>query len=276
MQRYAWIALVLALALSPILARPALAEDIGKKMEREYGVVDRSTTEGRRFNDRLSSIVRRTSKALGYTPRSAKLLGGRRKKTDKVINAFALGDGRIYVTLGLMRLVDQDPDAEAQIAFVVGHELTHVTQRHVRHQQNKARNAGIAAAVIGILTRDRTAATAARLGASAYVSSYGRRDEYRADRGGLKAMYGAGYNLDAAVSMLQHLKEQGGKQDKFINGLFGSHPITGNRINRIKKQTADIRAGRDTPIPSEKELRRQEKEEKKKARAERRRRRRGE
>ena len=258
-----WLTACLLLPLAAVSARAA---DVGAQVEKQYGVVDRSTAEGRRLNDRLDRIVSRMSKAVGFQPKSAKLLGGKSKKADKVVNAFALGDGRIYVTLGLMRLVDKDPQAEDEVAFVVGHEMTHVVEKHLRKQQKKAGAASVAAVLLGVLTRDRDIYRAANLAAAAYVSSYGRRDEYRADKGGLKGMHAAGYRMEAAVQMLKHLKEQGGKQNKFINGLFGSHPITENRIKRIQKQIADIRAGRDTPVPSDKELKRQERRARKQAR----------
>jgi len=259
MTRRILLTTVLALSSLTLLGQPARAEDIGAKMEREYGVVDRSTTEGRRLSDRLDRIVRRISGALGYSLKSAKLLGGKTEKNDKVVNAFALGDGRIYVTLGLMRLVDQDSTAEDQVAFVVGHEVTHVVEKHVGEQQRKILNVGIAAILLGLLTKDRTVAQAAEIGASAYVSHYSRVDEYEADKGGLKAMYSAGYEMNAAVTMLKHLQAQGGGgQGKFVNGLFGSHPITENRIARIKQQIADIRAGRVSGAPTEEELKRDE------------------
>ncbi len=45
----------------------------------------------------------------------------------KTVNAFALPGGHIYVYSGLMKLADD----EAELASVIGHEIAHVTQRHV-------------------------------------------------------------------------------------------------------------------------------------------------
>src|SRR5205085_1469343 len=119
---------------------------------------------------------------------SAKLLGGRSDKHDKVINAFALPDGRIYVTLGLIRAIGNSSEPEDELGFVVGHEVTHVTEKHSAAQQGKAVQAGLLSILLGAVTRNKTIAQAAGVGATAYVSSFGRKDEYAADRGGLIAM----------------------------------------------------------------------------------------
>src|SRR5687768_9157969 len=94
-------------------ARAQSSQDVGVQMEREYGVVSDSTSEGRRANDLLNSSVTRIVRAFNadrryrnFQLRSSKVLGGRSAKHDKVINAFALPDGRIYVTLGLIRALD--------------------------------------------------------------------------------------------------------------------------------------------------------------------------
>ena len=53
---------------------------------------------------------------------------------SKTVNAFAIPGGRIYVTRGMLNLVDND----AQLAGVLGHELAHVTLRHVSQRDRKS------------------------------------------------------------------------------------------------------------------------------------------
>lgn len=246
---------VLALALAVLPAAPVRAEDIGRQIEKQYGVVARNTEEGRRLWAQLDRVTQRITGAVGYSLRSATLLGGRSAKTDDVLNAFALPDGRIYVTLGLMRAVQKGDNPDAELAFIVGHEMTHVKEKHGKRQSEKALTAGILGAVVGILG-GRTAGDVAGLAGNAYVSSHSRRDEYRADKGALLAMQRAGYPLEAGPMALQRLREKYGDGNKTMTGWFGSHPLTRNRIARAHDIIRDIRAGREVPDRSERDLRR--------------------
>lgn len=228
---------VALLGLSVSAVRPALAQetDTGREMEKQYGVVGRNTPEGRALNDQLDRVTQKITAAVGYKLRSAKLLGGADAKTDKVVNAFALPDGRIYVTLGLMREIQKAPDSDAELAFVVGHETTHVVKHHGESQQKAAVGAGVAAILIGAATRSRAAGTLANVGGSAYVMHFSRDDEYEADRGGLMAMNKAGYPPEGAINMLKRLQDVSGAQpNPTLNGWFGTHPLTGNRVKKIQ------------------------------------------
>jgi predicted Zn-dependent protease len=55
------------------------------------------------------------------------------------------------------------------------------------------------------------------------------------------AMHRAGFDLDGAVAMLSRLRAEGEESNRLMNGWFGSHPLTGNRIERVKEMIADLR-----------------------------------
>jgi predicted Zn-dependent protease len=246
-------------------AAPAAAQrtqDIGTQIEREYGVLSDDSRDGRKYNAMLDEVVSRVVRGVNVGNResdfrlsSAKILGGRTQKGDQVVNAFALPDGRIYVTLGLMRLLDNSRYPEDELAFVVGHEVTHVAEHHAQSQTKKALPVSLAAILLGAVTKSRAIGQAAGLGAQAYSSSFSRKDEYRADKGGLMAMRQAGYDLNAAVDMLKRLQAQGGSRSKTITGWFGSHPLTENRVERIREMIADMDSGREPDDRSESQLR---------------------
>ena len=244
--------LLMGLSLVTATAPAARAQgDVGRQMEREYGVLERESSEGRRFNSQLDEVVDRIVRAVNsesnrgdFRLKSAKILGGRSSKHDKVVNAFALPDGRIYVTLGLMRALENSSRPDDELAFVVGHEVAHVTEKHGRSQQKASITAGVAAILLGAVTKSSAVSQIAGLGANAYVAKYSRTDEYDADKHGLMAMHRAGYDPDAAVSMLNRLKGSGEDSNRLVNGWFGSHPLTTNRMQRVKAYIADLEAGR--------------------------------
>ncbi|MFN3650888.1 MAG: M48 family metallopeptidase [Armatimonadota bacterium] len=256
--RKQWMKYLLPILMVGALVAPAApaaaqrSQDIGQQMEQEYGVLGSNSREGRMWNSMLDNVVDRVVGAVNsqkdqgdFRLRSAKILGGRSEKHDRVMNAFALPDGRIYVTLGLLRALQDSQKPEDELAFVVAHEVTHVAERHSQNQQQKAIGAGLLGAVLGAVTKSRAVDQVIGLGANAYVSHYSREDEYRADKGGLKAMHRAGYDTRYAATMLKRLESKGESQNGFINGLFGSHPLTQNRVNRVKEMSSNLEAGRN-------------------------------
>lgn len=158
---------------------------------------------------------------------------------DRKLNAMALPDGRVYVTTAFMQALAQRPDDE--LAAILGHEATHVAQRHHAGQQNRA----IAGAVLGALVGKAVAgapSTGARVGGSLTAATYSRDDEYRADAGSVKLLAIAGYDPYAMGRVLGMLKDRYGRGDAKIAivGWFASHPDTGKRIenaNRVAGET---------------------------------------
>jgi predicted Zn-dependent protease len=249
--------LALVLAFMALVA-PVRAADVGRDMEREYGVVSTGTEEGARLNANLNEVVRRVTNAIDFKVRSATLVGGRSAKRDKVINAFALPDGRIYMTLGLMREAMKGRYPDADLAFVVGHEVTHVKEQHSKHQQRKSITAAIAGALAAAALGARGSAVSdwGNLAGNVVGSHFSRVDEYRADKGGLIAMHSAGYDMNGAIELLEVLLREGGDDNRTINGWLGSHPITRNRIARVRELISDVDHGRPTGTPSERDLER--------------------
>jgi predicted Zn-dependent protease len=193
--------------------------------------------------ERIVQGVNSQKHASNFKFRGAKILGGRDAKHDQVVNAFALPDGRIYVTYGLLKLLRDSQYPEDELAFVVGHEVTHVAEHHSAGQQKKALPYYLGAILLGQVARSDAANQALGLGLQAKTASFSRKDEYAADKGGLLAMEQVGYDPRAAATMLRRLKGPS-DQNKFMNGLFGSHPITDNRIARVQEMVGDMESGR--------------------------------
>lgn len=244
------ITLLLSLALCVVLTSlPSQAQDIGRALEREYGVITRDTEEGRAANETLDRVVGRISTAIGTTVKSAKMLGGRDKERDKEINAVALPDGRVYVMIGLWNAVKEYPDAEARLAFVVGHEMTHIVRKHSRRQMEGSILGAIGGAIVASIFGGSASSvrTWSQIGSGVLEGHYSRKDEYDADRGGLAAMNKAGYPMEAAVAMMEQIREKYGDKRTPILAWFASHPPTANRVARLKQLIEGIRSGTLTP-----------------------------
>jgi predicted Zn-dependent protease len=159
-----------------------------------------------------------------------------------VVNAFAVPGCFIYVTRGLMGLVN----SEAELASVLAHELGHIVGNHSEQQQKRSiwRNVGVAA--VGVLTgSDRLAAIAGEA-AAFFGLRYSRKQEYEADDLGLATMKAAGFDPFEAADMLGALgrNEQfmaatrSTDQAKAIPEWARTHPLTENRIARAREGAA--------------------------------------
>ena len=158
---------------------------------------------------------------------------------DDDINAFAAPGGYVFVTRGLLAILDN----EAELAGVLAHEIGHVTQRHYVNAM-RSNNLMGAAMDVGMLLGD--AATQGQ--ASAEQREFGQRvvnaskqlyargldkgDEYDADAMALRLMTLAGYDPYAFVAVMQKLDARTGN-DSAMALLLQTHPRPADRLKAM-------------------------------------------
>ena len=145
---------------------------------------------------------------------------------DPVVNAFALPNGGIYLSVGLLARLQN----EAQLAHVLSHEIAHVVQRHGL-QQHRSRKATIIAAHIADLALFGT--SLAYLPAIGALASYSREGEMEADQLALGYMAQAGYPLEGAEQLFQLLQEVKEKESVW-GSVYSSHPDNQQRVQIAK------------------------------------------
>src|SRR5215831_8577386 len=122
-------------------------------------------------------------------------------------NAFAIPGGGIYVSRGLLALVNR----EDELAGVLGHEMAHVTERHSAKQQRKGLFSGLLSlpgrVVGGVVGEDLGALVnaPATVLSGVRMSAYSRGQENESDRIGIATAATAGYEPDALADMLLRL-----------------------------------------------------------------------
>jgi predicted Zn-dependent protease len=175
---------------------------------------------------------------------------GQRKFTffpvrEGTINAFALPGGFIGVNYGTV-LASRN---ESELAGVVGHEIAHVTQRHIARtfraqgQQSIAQTAAILAAVlIGAIAGGGDAmqgAIAIAQGAAAQQQvNFTRSNEYEADRVGIGFVAGAGFDPNGMATFFETMSRRTGLAGQYIPEMIQSHPVNTNRIAEAKARAA--------------------------------------
>jgi len=157
---------------------------------------------------------------------------------DPSPNAFALPGGYVFVTRGLLDLMNN----EAELASVLGHEIGHVTARHSVHQMSEQQLAQLALGVGAILSP-----TVAQLGGAASQGlgllflKYSRDDERQADDLGFRYALNQGYDvryMDDVFRSLQRLGEA--SKESPLPSWLATHPGEAERIQTIDSKLAQL------------------------------------
>lgn len=176
---------------------------------------------------------------------------------DKSVNAFALPGGYFGVHLGLIGLVDT-PD---ELASVLAHELTHVTQRHIARGMGRQSAQApwiLASTILAILVATRsTSASTDALSQGALAASqaagiqsrlnFSRDMEREADRIGFTLMQPAGYAPEGFVGMFNKLALAARLNDNGNYPYLRSHPLTTERIADMSLRIQDFGAATNQP-----------------------------
>jgi predicted Zn-dependent protease len=161
-----------------------------------------------------------------------------------VPNAWALPGGKIAVNRGLLLELED----EAELAAVLGHEVTHAAARHGAQAQERAMvaQAGMIAAAV-TLGDDEDANVvlgAAALGTALITTKYGRDAELQSDRYGIRYMAKAGYDPQGAVSLQQKFVALSkGRKPGWLEGMFASHPPSEERVAANQRHAAGLPPG---------------------------------
>jgi len=165
---------------------------------------------------------------------------------DGSINAFTTGGGYVYIFRGLLSYMN----SEAQLAAVIGHEIAHVTARHVAKGATKSTAASILTIAAIILTGSPVLADLASIGSAAWVQGYGREAEAEADAIGMKYMVRAGYDPKGMREVFEVFKAQEsfeiasaraeGRQPNIYHGVFSDHPAPDDRAAAANLRTAGM------------------------------------
>lgn len=162
---------------------------------------------------------------------------------DDSINASAFLGGVVQLHTGLFLYADN----ESELASVIAHEITHVTQRHIaRYLESQSRStpltiAGLVGSVALAVVNPQAgmAALQTTLGLKMQAAiNYTRDNEFEADRIGLRLLHNAGFDPEAMAGFFQKLADK----YQFASTpppMLLTHPLPSSRIAEARSRAQD-------------------------------------
>ena len=157
-----------------------------------------------------------------------------RVPNDHRPNAFAVPDGRIFVTAGLLAFVEN----EAQRATVLGHEIAHVVEDHTLESIRRSRSDEKRNKLIGAAAGAAVGAVIARVVNSFLRGKYTRQQEREADLVGAEIAMSSGFDPEEGAKLFEKLRDRFGRKGWGVgNALMQDGP------------SEAVAAASDVPIP---------------------------
>lgn len=161
---------------------------------------------------------------------------------NNVINAFAVPGGHIAMHTAILT----KSESESELASVVAHEISHVTQRHISRKLENSRydswlalGALLAAAAAGGADAAQAAFGVANASIIDRQLTYSRSYETEADSLGIRLLSRAGFDPEAMPRFFQRLLSESRISKSYAPEFLRSHPLT---INRIAESSERVRA----------------------------------
>lgn len=240
--RLLWTTLALTLlagcAVNPVTGRRQLVlisesqeiqigQENAEQVVRALGLVD---------SDTLQAYVQRLGAALAARSERPELPWTFRVVEDPTPNAFALPGGYIFITRGLMTLLD----TEAELASVLGHEIGHVTARHAVTQLSRAQLAQIGLTLGQVFVPElQPLGGALGAGLNLLFLKYGRDAERQSDELGFRYASELGYDLREMADVFEALARVGEREGQSpLPSWQATHPAPAERIEAVRAMLA--------------------------------------
>ena len=159
------------------------------------------------------------------------------------LNAFVMHGGKVVFYSGI---VEQLKLTDAEIAAIMGHEMTHALEEHSKNKAGATALTNIAVNIGKSYAGSKLGEQGADvidLGSRYGIGlPYSRNLESKADRGGLMLMAKAGYNPEAAVSVWKKMNQIDSSNNSALIKFASTHPSNNDRIADLQKSMAEAKA----------------------------------
>lgn len=217
-----FVSLPMPKATAPTAREPAAQRENARILASYGGTYD---------NARLQAMIEKTVDRLVAASERPDLKFKVTILNSPAINAFALPDGRLYITRGLIALAND----KAELASVLAHEMGHVIARHAAIREEQARQVAIIGHVVSDVLSDPQVGALALAKSKLTLAAFSRAQEFEADGIGVGISARAGFDPYGASRFLSDmqrnadLKASDGAGPRGVDFL-SSHPATPERV----------------------------------------------
>lgn len=155
---------------------------------------------------------------------------------DDSVNAFAVPGGHIYVHSGLIKAAAN----EDELAGVMAHEINHGVARHGTRQMTQQYGYSLVLQLLLGQSPGQLSQLAASLFGQAGTMAYSRGMENQADYLGVETMARAGYDPKGMLTFFTKLDSMQTQQPSQLAQFFSSHPLTAERVERVKTAISQL------------------------------------
>jgi len=184
-------------------------------------------------NPRLEALITQTVDKLVAASERPNLKYRATILNSPAINAFALPNGQLYVTRGLLALASDT----SELASVLSHEMAHVIARHAAIREDQVRQAALVSRVASDVFNDPQMGAMALARSKIALASFSRAQELEADGVGVGISARAGFDPYGAVRFLTAMGRNAELRQPANNGVdqrfldfLSSHPATPDRL----------------------------------------------
>ncbi|WP_159783061.1 M48 family metallopeptidase [Sodalinema gerasimenkoae] len=170
---------------------------------------------------------------------------------SEVVNAAALAGGQLFVTTAFL----EEVESENELAFVLGHELGHLSARDGLRSLGRGIFVLLGSLVLNF-GHEGSGPDVIGYTLNLNRLNYSRSQEYAADEYGLESVVG---HYGHGANSLDFFERLAARKEAFPEGLvraseyFQTHPLTENRIQHldaIAREEGWSMTGETTPVPS--------------------------
>lgn len=148
---------------------------------------------------------------------------------DPSINAFSAPNGNIYVTRGLLEIIESDDE----LAFVLAHEMAHIERKHVVVNYKTALVVAVFAAIFVANSDSSEDAIMVSVVVDMIMKGFSREQENEADETAVSHLKHAGYDWYSYRVLFGRLIDMRARKVYAIEQLFGTHPKPENRTANL-------------------------------------------
>jgi predicted Zn-dependent protease len=231
------------------LPEPPKSSEVAQPAQREHNRI--LAAYGGAYQDaRLEALLTQTVDRLVAASERPNLKYKATILNSPAINAFALPNGQLYVTRGLLALANDT----SELASVLSHEMAHVVARHAAIREDQVRQAALVSRVASDVFNDPQMGALALARSKIALATFSRAQELEADGVGVGISARAGFDPYGAVRFLTAMGRNSELRQPTNNGVdarfldfLSSHPATPERLKIARANARQFTAPGDVP-----------------------------